>query len=167
MLLRIVKHSLKTQKKIFIYRTLSVWQKSKNVQSQGFNDKKWIFWSSPFVTYSDGFAWCKKREQKLSRLGTFKSTPICSKNFHRVSCGIDRDETPIGVVASGESENLVSLQYSIIKIKVSYRRLRLRWVLLFIFLFTYSIVFLFILLLVFAAKPEIVTCQLSHGIYYF
>ncbi len=40
---------------IFVYRTLSMRQKTKNYQNQDSTDKKINFFPNPIVTYPDGF----------------------------------------------------------------------------------------------------------------
>jgi hypothetical protein len=50
--------------KIFLFML-----KTKNDGNQGSNAKKNFFLCSSQVPYPDGFAWCKKREQKILTLG--------------------------------------------------------------------------------------------------
>jgi hypothetical protein len=59
-----------------IYRTLSMWQKTKNNRNQGSNAKKIFFFG--FVPKSPtqmGSLSAKNASKKVSRLGTFKETP--------------------------------------------------------------------------------------------
>jgi hypothetical protein len=53
---------------IFVYRTLSTWQKTQNHQNQGSIDIKIRFFSSRLHTQMGSFS-AKKREQKIPMLG--------------------------------------------------------------------------------------------------
>ncbi len=54
---------------LFIYRTLSMRQKTKNYRIKGSYAKIFYFLFIFQVTYPYGFGLCKKREQKILTLG--------------------------------------------------------------------------------------------------
>ncbi len=58
-----------TKNFFFIYRTLSMRQKSKNYRIKGSNAQKFLNFFIFQVTYPYGFGLCKKREQKILTLG--------------------------------------------------------------------------------------------------
>jgi hypothetical protein len=61
---------------LFIYRTLSMRQKTKNYRIKGSNAKKKFYFFIFHVTYPYGFGLCKKREQKILTLGLPLTHPL-------------------------------------------------------------------------------------------
>jgi hypothetical protein len=68
-----------TKNFFWIYRTLSMRQKTKNDRDQGSNAKKIFFCLVPKSPTQIGSLSAKNASKKLSRLGTFKASYACSE----------------------------------------------------------------------------------------